>query len=347
MNTNNSYQLKKQQIKEQIKIVDIAEEFGLTVTKRNSPLSSLKEHDSVIIYNNTNSFFRHASGVGGDVLKFMEHMPEINMPYKEAFKYCLSKIDTKTMPAIQPPTQKRNEKVSYPENVIEREKLLLSQCNFEGKSNNVMAYLIQARKIDPDIVFLHLKKKLLAQERNDKGYRMAVFIGRDENNHAVAVCKRACSSYTKFKQECRGNDYTYGWLFDPEGNYNTNKPLICFESEIEKMSFMTLLKMHGKDINQYAYLSTGSASKYMTIVNTVERMGYKNVIIAYNDDFASKINAGKMYSERTKDILRVEHGIEAKIITPEANVNDWNDLLRKEVAELAQSHQDEEQAMCM
>lgn len=347
MNTKNPYQLKKQQIKEQIKIVDIAEEFGLTVIKRNSPLSSLKEHDSVIIYNSTNSFFRHASGVGGDVLKFMEHMPEINMSYKEAYKYCLSKIDTKVMPSMQNSSQRKTEKIPSPEDVIEREKQLLSQCNFEGKSNNVMAYLIQARKIDPDIVFLHLKKKLLAQEINDKGYRMAVFIGRDENNHAVAVCKRTCSSYSKFKQECSGNDYTYGWLFDPEGNYNTNKPLICFESEIEKMSFMTLLKMHGKNINQYAYLSTGSASKYMTIVNTVERKGYKNVIIAYNNDFANKINAGKMYSERTKDILRVEHGIEAKIITPEANVNDWNDLLRKKVAELSQSHQAEGQAMCM
>lgn len=334
------FQHRLSQIKEQVQITDIAEEFGLTVTKRDSPLASLKEHDSVIIYTETNSFFRFATGVGGDVLAFMKHIPEINMEFKEAYKYCLGKIDFQKAPTIMPRQKDTVQKVVNTRSSVETENAILEQCHFEPKTSNVIAYLIQERKIDPDIVYDHLNKKLLRQEKNDRGYRSCVFLGRDENGHVVAACKRACSANSKFKQECVGNNYDYGWLYDPEvdtvkgkGRYNPKKPLICFESEIEKMSFMTLLKMKGEDINQYTYLSTGSATKYMSIIKTVERLRYKNVIIAYNDDFGKELNAGQLNAERAKEILRLEHDIEAKILKPEEGINDWNDELKKTVAE--------------
>ncbi len=162
------------------------------------------------------------------------------------------------------------------------------------------------------------------------------------------ICKRACSSYNKFKQECSGNDYTYGWLYDPDVDarqlpyenvsYNSKKSLICFESEIEKMSFLSLLKMEGKDIREYAYLSTGSATKYQTIIDVATRIGYQKVIIGYNNDIRTeeeikqgKINTGKFFSEKASEKLQ-QLGIESKSIYPE-NANDWNDLLKSKQKE--------------
>lgn len=339
MGSKSYFQHRLNQIKEQVKIVDIALEFGLNVTRSKSSLASLKEHDSVIIYTETNSFFRFSTGVGGDVLAFMQHIPEIDMDFKEAYSYCLNKIDFHKAPT-KPNEYKQPQIKTVPRSATEIESDILAQCQFEPKVSNVIAYLIKERKIDAEIIYDHLNKRLLKQEKNDKGYRSCIFLGRDEAGHVVSGCKRACSPQSKFKQECVGNNYDYGWFYDPEvdtfkgkGAYNPNKPLICFESEIEKMSFMTLLKMNGKDLNKYCYLSTGSATKYMTIIKTVERLGFKNVIIAYNDDFEKILNTGQLHAKCAQDMLKSKFDIDAKILTPQKGINDWNDELKKTVLE--------------
>ena len=38
------------------------------------------------------------------------------------------------------------------------------------------------------------------------------------------------------------------------------KQLLVFESSIEMMSYMSLLKVYGEDIDRFAYLSCGSIS---------------------------------------------------------------------------------------
>lgn len=324
----------REKIKQQIKIVDIAEEFGLTVTKRNRKISSLVEHDSVNIYQETNSFYRNATGVGGDVIKFMEEMPEISMSYKEAFKFLAPRIDPNL--EVKPMVQVKKEENMKDAKIRARD--LLSQINRDDNNKNVMAYLIKIRKINPKIVYDFIEKGMLCQETNKYGYKSAVFIGYDAQGLPATVCKRACTSQSKFKQEAEGCDYTFGWLYDPEVNsrmlaygkerFNPDKPLICFESEIEKMSYLSLMIQDGKDINQYAYLSTGSANKYKTIIDVVKRIGYKEVFVGYNNDAIredSKIDTGKEFADKTIGELK-ELGVEAKRIYPKQD-NDWNDML--------------------
>lgn len=325
----------REKIKQQIQIVDIADEFGLTVTNRNRKIASLREHDSVNIYQETNSFYRNATGVGGDVLKFMEEMPEINMNYMEAFKLLAPRIDPTL--EIKPIPRIKKEKVLR--DAKERSRNLQKQiCSLDDNTKNVMAYLIKVRKIAPKIVYDFIEKGMLMQETNKDGYKSALFVGYDEQGMVAAICKRACSPQSKFKQEAAGCDYSYGWLYDPEvdsrmlaygkEHYNPNKTLICFESEIEKMSYLSLMRLEGKDINQYAYLSTGSANKYKTIIDVVKRNGYKEVLVGYNNDgirIDTKIDTGKKFADKAIAELR-EIGVKAERIYPKED-NDWNDML--------------------
>lgn len=334
MMVSKKYKELREKIKQQIKIVDIAEEFGLTVTNKNRKISSLMQHDSVNIYQETNSFYRNATGVGGDVIKFMEEMPEINMKYKEAFDFLKKRVD----PTLEIETNRQPKKEKVEVDAKVRARMLLDQINRDDNNKNVMAYLIQVRKINPKVVFDFIEKGMLCQETNGHGYKSAVFIGYDEQGFPATVCKRACSSQSKFKQEAEGCEYSYGWLYDPEVNarqlaygkerYNPNKPLLCFESEIEKMSYITLLKLEGKDINQYAYLSTGSANKYKTIIDVAKRVGYKEVLVGYNNDAIreeAKFDTGKKFADKTVFELQ-ELGIKAERFYPQQD-NDWNDMI--------------------
>lgn len=89
------------QIKEQISIIDLAKEYGLTPVNKGD-YYSLIEHDSVIIYPETNSFFRHKTSIGGDVFSFAEEIPEINKSFKEFYFLMLNKIDK-----TKEPTEKK------------------------------------------------------------------------------------------------------------------------------------------------------------------------------------------------------------------------------------------------
>ena len=346
MNKKNFYKNKytneqKELVKQNVKIVDIAEEFGLTIRNRDKRLAKVVEHDSVVIWTHSNSFNRYSTSVGGDVIKFMEEMPEINMKYSEAMAYLLEKVDPNAKVIQKKETKKAKaedrDSITFKKN---RSKQIMNQLSFDNNVRNAMAYLIQERKIDPDIVKEFVNKGLCKQETNEQGYKSVVFIAYDDLGMVACACKRACSAKSSFKQELTGNDYRYGWLYDPDidsrllaygkDHYDNKKPLVCFESEIEKMSFLTYMKMRGKNINQFAYLSTGSAAKYTTIIDVVKRIGYKQVYIAYNNDlekFGHKENVGQMYTKKAIDELE-KIGVVGKSMCPKYD-NDWNDLIRR------------------
>lgn len=325
----------KAQIKEQILILDIAKEYGLTLIPKGG-YYSLKEHDSVIIYPATNSFYRNATDVGGDVLKFMEHMPEIDIKYAEAYRMLAKRID----PSIKVGTvikEKPQVKINRINMTLterqERTEELLKQVNFDVNNKNVMAYLIQTRKLDPNLVFDMIRKGYIKQDIDHLGNRSACFMGHDDTGLVSAITKRACNGKSNFKMELKGCDYNFGWLYDPEVDarklvdgkvkYNPDKPLLAFESYIDMMSYMTIQKMQGKDINRFAYISCGSANKYKSVLTTQEHYGYKSVLIGFDND-----EAGRMYAGKLGEKLKERNVKGAYQFAPLYEQKDWNDALK-------------------
>lgn len=352
------------QIKEQILITDIADEYGFTVITKSGKLS-LKEHESVLIYPETNSFYRYSTGVGGDVLKFMEAFPdEPNMAeitFLKAYNMLATRIDksmdvnSKKEAVVDMQDKYKTYKNSlYPKQ--QRAKNLKQQFRFDDNCRNVMAYLIQTRKIDPGIVKKLINENCIKQEtaylfKNKKTGELVkkkpenapefdmverksvVFLGYDEHGMVASACKRACSTSSTFKGEYPGSDYSYGWLHDPcvvacnayaqNQSYDFNKQLFCFESYIDMISFMSLLKMQNSDYTKYAYLSCGSATKYPTVLATQEHYGYKNVTICFDND-----EAGHKFSDRLKTELENKGVTVSLCISKE---KDWNNELKLKV----------------
>lgn len=351
------------QIKEQISIVDIAGEFGFTVIPKSRGTFSLREHDSVLIYPKTNSFYRYSNGIGGDVLKFMEAFPDepafAEFTFMKAYAL-LSKRVNKDVAAA--PLKKNKIKIQDKYKTFQndlatkqiRAKNLNKQFHFDSNCKNAMAYLIQTRKIDSDIVKKLIHENCIKQDTSvifknretgefskkitdDSAYdrietKCVVFIGHDEFGMTASACSRACNASSDFKMEYEGTDYSYGWLHDPEviscnaylqdQNYDPDKQLLCFESYIDMMSFMTLLKMQGSDYTKYAYLSCGSATKYHTVSAAQERLGYNDITICFDND-----TAGQQFTESLKKELE-EKGVHVNVCV--SKEKDWNaELLRK------------------
>lgn len=341
---NKKYEEMKERIKNEISILDIAEEYGMKVVKKGS-YYGIDGHRSVIIYPETNSFYRWSAGAGGDVFAFMSTMEEINLSYSEAYKILSERLkgSEPVKSAVKKSKDIANTKKA-PKTLEEkkaRSMALLSQFSnpkpdinmkFDDNCKNIYAYLIKERKIDPDIIATMIKKGTLKQAVDDQGYKYVAFIGYDDIGLVSGIGIRSCMSKSSFKSDIVNSDYQFGWLYDNEVNparayssqehYDPNKPLYCFESYIDMMSYMTLMKQNGKDINAAAFLSCGSATKYKTVLSTMKIYGYKNIVECFDNDEAGRVFSAKLRQEVIKN-----EGTNFMTILP-PDEKDWNDYLK-------------------
>lgn len=330
----------KLQIKEQISIIEIAKEYGLTPVRKGNHYS-LEEHDSVVIYPESNTFFRHKSSVGGDIFAFMQEIPEINVGFKDVYLEMSKRIDRskepvpmedrpakpKTIFSKQTNTFNINESLNQCE---DRERKLLSKVAIEPVNKNVKAYLIQTRCINPDVVDDFISKGLVKQEKGIKGYRNALFIGYNDVGYITAICKKSCSSHGKFKGDVEGSNYAYGWRYDPDIKnykelyktefYDSSKPLICFEGYIDMMAYISTLKEKNIDIHKYSYIACGSTTKYQSVVCAVKNNYYSEVICAFDNDEAGDLHSMILAREIQKEI-----GDDIIVTRQKSYLKDWDE----------------------
>lgn len=345
-------------INAQISIASLAAELGYTVLIHSSDTLTLAEHDSCIIWPETNRFKRFSQtdkngrAVGGGPLDFYMHFEQV--PYFQALNVFAERLSTDKENLKTAPTVKLQEKMTP----LQRDLSLHDEIKRRNRSENdgmrnVYAYLIKTRKIDPEIVSEQVKKGCIQQITDDKGRTQCIFIGRDENGLYSGVCFRSTSSTNKFMGDFPGCSYEHGWFFDPEWDQsslclldqptkpNPGKQLLCFESYIEMLSYMTILKQQGFDYRKFAYLSCGSVTKSQSIERTCERYGFKKIKIMFNNDRDQEIrtgsNPGKEAAERTVKSL-TDKGYNASILLP-SKENDWNDTLVKGSSLIQPRHQ--------
>ena len=336
-----------EQIKEQISILDVAIEYGLTPIQKGD-LYTLKEHDSVIIYPNTNTFFRHKNSVGGDVFAFSKEIEEIGLSFKDFYFQYLNKIDRNKdpVPIEQRPIKpkriidRKDRNFDLNESLLqceERAGRLLSQFRLDDNFRNVKAFLIQTRKIAPDVVNEFIERGLIKQgylinkEKNviDRN-RVALFLGYNCVGMLSGVNVKSTSSRGGFKGDLSGCNYAYGWRYDPDIKnykelyqtefYNTQKPLVCFEGYIDMLAYISTLKEKGIDYHQYAYLTCGSTTKYRSVIATVSMERYSKVICAFDNDEAGDIHAIKLCED-----LKKECGEEIVVTRQKSQLKDWDE----------------------
>lgn len=201
-----------------------------------------------------------AKGIGGrNALKFLIEVR--GMEFLDAAQYLKDLIKEHPPTQITQPVVKRKGHLILPKKDMNNEKII--------------NYLVNCRKIDSEIVKYCIENKIIYQCASDKS---VIFVGFDDQSLPKFACKRATDSNQKM--DIYGSDKRYSFNI----KNNNSKTLHIFESAIDLLSFMTLLKLKKKDFLQDNYLSIdgatliGNSMKDSTIPVALDEFLSKNEI---------------------------------------------------------------------
>lgn len=187
-----------------------------------------KTHDSLKISNG--KWMWWSRGIGG----------------KSALDYLIKVRGMDFVEAVR--TIMGNGSVSYPtyenSNSYEQQPLLLPERS--STSNVVVEYLF-GRGIDYEIINECLDKELIIESLP---YHNVVFIGYDENKEPKYAAYRA-TNQSRIMGDCTGSKKQYSFRLTAE---NTGE-VHLFECAIDLLSYATLLKLDGKDWQQFNLVS--------------------------------------------------------------------------------------------
>lgn len=296
-------------IKSSVRIVEYAAQIGLTpVMLSGGKYYSLKEHDSVIINPRTNLFYRNQNDAHGDILDFVCEFE--NKTPSQAFKTLVALVD----------------KGSYVHPVSSSISPITSQTQAtrpfslplaDNSTKNVYAYLVGTRKINPEIVNWMLKSKHLYQDT----HKNCVFVSYNAEGQANFASKRGTNTYKKFVADVSGSDYKHCFYIN-----NHAATMVITESVIDSMSVMSIMRDHGRNLNQYNFLSLNGVSKYRAVKNhLLEHPEISSVVISTDND-AGGINA---ISNIKNDLQEMNwQGKIIEFLPPSAK--DWNAQLQQD-----------------
>lgn len=334
-------------IKDQVNIMDLAQEMGFNIVRHGS-LFRMVEHDSCVFYLDKNAYRRFSTeytlrehqSVYKDVFSFLMEFCQMN--FNQAYDYLIKKIDPEKTYVPKAMQEQKKQKLTAQQRTRSLQDQLKSSLDPHCK--NVIAYLIQVRKIDPAIVYEFLNKHMIVQQTNQYGRKNVVFLGYDENGMLASCEYRACSASGKAKGSFENCDYDYGWMYEPDidgssfcPEHNWEKPCIVTESAIDRMALMSLMKNNqlnpkeygfsreateqfekaGYDYTKFNWLSLGSVQHFNTVIKTAQRYGIKDWIIAPDND-----QAGRGLIEVLKSKMNIMN-VEIHSILPKAK--DWDE----------------------
>lgn len=230
----------------QVNIIAYAMSRGFEV-KRISPRSyKIPGYGGLYINADGQKWNCFSKGSGGGTIQFVMEIE--NLSWVDSIKELLGLSDEE-LPYVEPPSKDSEVKGI----------LILPEKNNTFK--HIFAYLIKTRKIDADIVSRFVKEKKIYEDT----YQNCVFVGYDENKEAKFASVRGTNTNKRFRRDLENSDK--GYPFCQVGKTDT---LCVFESAIDIMSYLTLIKIHGIDNFNHHLISMGGTS-YIPIEKYLER----------------------------------------------------------------------------
>ncbi len=316
MNINYDSQKELEEIRN-INILDLVSNLGYTIQKKGS-LYNLKEHDSLVIYPDTNSFFQFSNGKGGSVVDL--HMTLTGSDLKDSIKSLKDYANIKDSYSDRYLFSNNTNKISEDSKTLEQSKKFELPKKSSKGYKNMFAYLIRQRCIDNDIVTSMMKRKLIYQDEN----RNVVFVGYNKDKEPVCATKRSTNTSSNFKGDVLSSDKSYGFYVD-----NKSDTLFVAESPIDIFSIMTVQKLKDEDYKQNNYLALLGATNYKALENTLEyNKNITKVILCMDND-----TAGKKALEDLKQIISEKYNY-IKIYKSTPKEKDFNEDLVKYVTKI-------------
>ena len=329
-------------------ISQLAEEYGMTLVKKRGrrPILSTVEHDSIVIYEDDNTYHRYSNGNGGDAVAFMMEfsgIDESDLNKHDQVNECIRILEQRL---------KINPELAVQQVRYKREKPKFVMPEKADTNRKVRDYLCRTRGIEERIVDKWIHEGLLFQEAGK--YGNCVFISRDENGKPVYGVKRSADPKRKFVVDVEGSDYSQGFFIKGKLDYYTkvsdnfaseHSSLFVTEAVIDLMSLQSLylrrrdyeLRQQGKldcDPEDYEnrflnsnWYSLNGCRKYDGLLNTIaSHKGIKDIFLALDNDEAGR-NASKAIKEEIQKRFP-DRKIDVSIRVPPTEGRDWNDELK-------------------
>lgn len=304
-------------------IRDAAALAGLTVTGHGNVLST-KEHDSLKLYVNSNSYYRFSTRQGGTAIDLLVKERGMSISeaidalarlagYEEPVKTTAKTRAEKPAPAVMPKPQPAHTPIEIP---VQQKPQTIGIPMPEKAENNkrVFGYLA-GRGISGSLIYEYLGRGLLYE---DASKHNCVFVGQDREGTAQAGYMRGTLTYGEpFKGCVAGSNKEYGVFFEGGEKKQT---LVCFEAPIDMMSFQELF---GKDYSCVALGGVNGIGIEKVLENHPE---IKNIAFAFDNDAPGQ----KAAKELSAEYKRKGYGV--KSIVPKDG-KDWNDWLQMKQAE--------------
>ena len=329
-------------------ISQLAEEYGMTLVKKRGrrPILSTVEHDSIVIYEDDNTYHRYSNGNGGDAVAFMMEfsgIDESDLNKHDQVNECIRILEQRL---------KINPELAVRQVKYKREKPKFVMPEKADTNRKVRDYLCRTRGIEERIVDKWIHEGLLFQEAGR--YGNCVFVSRDENGKPVYGVKRSADPERKFVVDVEGSDYSQGFFIKGKLDYYTkvsdnfaseHSSLFVTEAVIDLMSLQSLylrrrdyeLRQQGKldcDPEDYEnrflnsnWYSLNGCRKYDGLLNTIaSHKGIKDIFLALDNDEAGR-NALKAIKEEIQKRFP-DRKIDVSIRVPPTEGRDWNDELK-------------------
>lgn len=303
-------------LRREINIVDYARHIGLTPIETPSWRNAthrLKEHDSVRINADENTFYRFSNGVGGGIIDFCMEFGDgrhSSLTQSEAIRH-LRKVLQGWTPEVRPMVapMKRKEKVR------DTEKFELPP---RGKDNKrLFAYLVKTRCLDAELVGAAVKDKTLYQD--DRGN--VVFCGRDYDGVLKNGAKRTTNTEITYRGDVAGSNKEIGFsvgLVDGQ----TPRFLFVAESPIDALSLATLVKRCEKPpLEECAFLSVNGISQQPLSYHLDRHPQIECVYLCHDND-----ERGNMARQSARLLLQ-DRGFKGKVIDKPSKKKDFNEDL--------------------
>lgn len=201
-----------------------------------------------------------------------------------------------------------------------------NKCEFKLPRKNedcsrLKEYLIKERCLDSEIVDYCLENKLIYECKTDHS---VVFIGYDSHRLASYACKRATDD--DWKIDVAGSNKRFSFSM----TNSSSKTLRVFESAIDLLSFMTLMKRSGRDYKADNYLSIAGAT---LIGRSIEETKIPVALEQFLSDYPIEkiilhLDDDRAGIETTRKIYYWLHDNYEVKNQPPRNAKDFNEMLQ-------------------
>lgn len=276
-----------------VNIIDYAKSRGHPVRQVTAQSFKIPGYGGLYIHSGGLKWNRFSADIGGGTIQFVMHME--NKSWVEAVKELLN------MPVTQNSyTSVVQEK--FKENESEKKSFQLPEKNDTYK--HMFAYLIGTRRIDKQIVYNLVKLNKIYE---NKYCNSCVFVGYDKNSEAKYASIRGTSSSMQYRKDVAGSDKSYSFAVDVraggvccDSTFRSNN-LFVFESPIDLMSYVSLLKLHKiKDFDAHC-ISLGGVCELALERFLNEHLGITEITLGLDNDEAGRFACEQIrqkYSDR-------------------------------------------------